>query len=274
MSKALKSMAILMVAAACGAASVALAADNGGAIGDDNAAPRAERGGFRGGFAQKRLKRMDTDRNGSVSKDEFMAERFADFKDTDTNHDAVADPAEIGAVMAEPASFRTKRFMKRTDANRDGKITREEFELGPRAQFAARDINNDGKLNAEDRPPSNGSGWFGGSDNKRMGLGRGNRPDQTLDTVVQRSQAEFAKIDANSDGTLDADEISKQTTARIEFAKKRLMHVADANNDGKLTEDEFSARAAKRFSNMDLNDDGQIDGKDFPASTRQGWFSR
>lgn len=269
MSKVLKPIAIVMLLAACAAGGVAGAAET-----DKAEKVRPAAGAGRGGFALKRLKRMDSDKNGAISKAEFMAGRATEFKGLDTNHDTMVDPAEIGAAMAEPAEFRTKRFLKRADVNRDGKVTREEFEQGPRAQFASRDLNSDGKITAEDRPPSGGGfGWFGGGD-KKMGLGRGNRQDQTLESVVERRQAEFAKSDVNADGTLDQAELAKQTADRIEFAKKRLMHWADKNNDGKLSEDEFSARSAKRFSNLDLNDDGQIDGSDFPASAHQGWFSR
>jgi len=164
------------------------------------------------------------------------------------------------------------------DANHDGKISREEYEQGPRAAFAARDLNSDGKIDAADKPPSSGSGfgWFSGGQGRKMGLGSGSgrRQEQTLEGIVARTGAEFAKIDSNSDGTLDASELAKQSDERIEFSKKRMMHQSDQNKDGKLSEDEFSARAAKRFATLDLNDDGQIDGNDFPSNARKGWLSR
>lgn len=233
----------------------------------------------KGNTALKRLKRLDADKNGAISKAEYLTPRSAEFKALDSNHDNAVDPAEIGTSLLEPAQFRTKRFVKRIDANHDGKISREEFEQGPRAHFAGRDLNSDGKIDAQDRPPSSGGGygWFGGEHSKKMGLGgggRGNRPDVTLDTVVAKTQAEFNKMDGNADGTLDQSELAQQSAERIEFSKKRLMHWSDQNNDGKLSEEEFSARTLKRFSNLDLNDDGQIDGNDFPASERKGWFSR
>jgi Ca2+-binding EF-hand superfamily protein len=271
MSKVLKPIALATLFAASGTAFTALAAE-----GDKGAAQeRPAAGPGRGGFAMMRLKRMDADKNGTVSKVEFLAQRTEEFKTMDSNQDNAVDPAEIGAALQEPAEFRTKRFLKRVDANRDGKVSREEFEQGPRAQFAGRDINSDGKINADDRPPSGGGlGWFGGGGGKKMALGRGNRQDQTLENVLARSKAEFAKIDTNSDGSLDQAELANQGNERIEFSKKRMMHWSDENKDGRLTEDEFTARAAKRFATLDLNDDGQIDGTDFPSSARKGWFTR
>lgn len=270
MSKVLKPIAFVLLLAASGMAGAASAADDGKAGAKDKPAA----GAGRGGFAMMRLKRMDTDKNGAVSKTEFLAQRTEEFKTMDSNKDNAVDPVEIGAALQEPAEFRTKRFLKRVDANHDGKITREEFEQGPRAQFAGRDINSDGKITAEDRPPSSGFGWFGGGEAKKMGLGRGARKDQTLESVVERVQAEFAKIDTNSDGSLDQSELAKQGNERIEFSQKRMMHWSDENKDGRLTEGEFTARAAKRFATLDLNDDGQIDGTDFPSSARKGWFTR
>ena len=273
MSKVLKSLAVVLVVAASGAA----AAETDKA--EKAAAPakmsaHARDSGERGSFGFKRLKRLDADRNGAVSKAEYLSPRTAEFTALDTNHDNAVDPAEIGAELTEPSEFRTKRYMKRVDANHDGKITREEFEQGPRAQFAGRDVNSDGKIGAEDRPPASTTsmGWFGGGGSKKMGLGagRGNRPDLTL----AKTQAEFAKLDANADGVLDQAELAKQAAERIEFSKKRTMHWSDQNKDGRLSQDEFEARTLKRFSTLDLNDDGQIDASDFPSTARKGWFSR
>ena len=275
MSKVLKSLAVVLVVAASGAAAAA-EADKAAAPAKVSATGRDS--GGRGSFGFKRLKRLDADRNGAVSKAEYLSPRIAEFTALDTNHDNAVDPAEIGAELTEPSEFRTKRYMKRVDANHDGKITREEFEQGPRTQFAGRDINSDGKINAEDRPPASttSTGWFGGGGSKKMGLGagRGNRPDLTLDTVVAKTQAEFARLDANADGVLDQAELAKQAAERIEFSKKRTMHWSDQNKDGRLSQDEFEARTLKRFSTLDLNDDGQIDASDFPSTDRKGWFSR
>ncbi len=278
MSKLLKGLVVSVLAAGSVASGGAFAADAEKDPATAKVAPRAESSRGKGGFGMMRLKRLDADKNGAISKDEFLSPRLGEFKTLDANSDKTVEPSEIGVSLQEPAEFRTRRFVKRVDANRDGKITREEFEQGPRAMFAGRDINSDGKINAQDRPPSSGTGmgWFGGGEGKKMGLGAGRagRPDVTLDSVVAKTQAEFNKIDGNSDGTLDASELAKQGAERVAFSKTRMMHWSDQNKDGKLTEEEFTARTVKRFATLDLNDDGQIDGSDFPSAARKGWFSR
>lgn len=271
-------LAIIAVLLAAAPAGVGMAAEGTRAVDSDKSGHRAQKHERGSSFGHKRLQRLDTDRNGAVSKAEFLASRAAEFKELDVNRDAAVDESEVLASLTEPAQFRTKRFLKRVDANRDGEVTREEYEQGPRGTFAGRDINNDGKLDASDRPPSSGSGfgWFGGGHSSKMGLGsgRGKRSDVTLDSVVAKAKAEFDKIDANASGVLERSELAGQTSERVQFSKTRLMHGADQNKDGKLTEEEFSAKAVKRFTNLDLNDDAQIDAADFPSSARKGWLSR
>lgn len=277
MSKLLKSLSVV-VAISGGVVAVAQAAEPEKAVNAQKSGSDAGTSVGKSSYAFKRLKRLDSDRNGGISQAEYLSPRLAEFKELDANADSTVDPAEIGAQLLEPSEFRTKRFIKRIDANRDGKISREEFEQGPRALFAGRDVNSDGKINDGDKPPSTstGYGWFGGGGSKKMGLGAGRsqRPDLTLDTIVAKTQAEFNKIDANADGTLERTELDKQAAERIEFSTRRTMHWSDQNKDGKISQEEFSARTLKRFSALDLNDDGQIDSNDFPTSTRKSWFSR
>lgn len=277
MSKYLKSLAAGLILSSGGLIGLAQAAEaekSGAALKPAQVA--ASTGGTR--QSSRRLMRLDRDKDGAVSKAEYLAPPIATHKEFDTNKDGFVDEAEIVAHLQEPAQFRTKRLLKRIDGNRDGKVTREEFEQGPRETFANRDINSDGKLNAEDRPPATGGGfgWFNANRSARMGLGAGraNRPDTTLETVLEKTKAGFDKLDANGDGVIDTAEIEKQSAARIEYSKKRMLHLKDENKDGKVSQEENNAFPSKKFATLDLNDDGQIDSKDFPANPRKLWFSR
>ena len=277
MSKYLKSLAAGLVMSVSGTIGLAQAAD---AEKDGAALKPAQVTASTGKSVKssRRLMSLDNDKNGVVSKAEYLAPRIADHKEFDTNKDGFIDATEIAAHLQEPAQFRTKRLLKRVDANRDGKISREEFEQGPRDTFANRDINNDGKLNADDKPPSAGGGfgWFNNNSSKKMGLGagRGNRPDTTLDTVLEKTKTEFGKMDANGDGVIDTAEIDKQSAERVEYSKKRMLHLKDTNKDVKISEEENNAYPLKKFATLDLHDDGQIDSSDFPANPRKRWFSR
>jgi Ca2+-binding EF-hand superfamily protein len=225
--------------------------------------------------SSQRLKRLDADKDGAISKDEFVSPRAGKFKELDVNHDAAVDGAEIEAPMVERAEFRVKRLMKKLDSNSDSKISRDEFQNGPRERFKARDLNSDGKITEQDLPPGNktsGGGWFGGGGGKadgKRGAGARGGPD-TIEAVDAKSAADFAKIDANADGVIDLAEVQTEASERIAFSKKRMLHLLDADSDGRLTETEFTAKTVKRFSILDLNDDGRIARDDFASSSR-GW---
>lgn len=228
----------------------------------------------------ERLKRMDSDKDGAITKDEFLQQRIRQFKELDANKDGAVDNAELESPMKERSEFRVKRMMKKLDANADSKVSRDEFQTGPRERFKARDIDGDGKMTEADMPPGRMSmgGWFssGKSDAKGDGKPRFGkyRGGSSLADVDANTAAEFAKIDINADGVIDISELEKQAAERIDFSKKRTLHVTDTNNDGRLTEDEFTAKSIKRFTILDLNDDGRIASDDFPKSGQGKLFGK
>ena len=67
------------------------------------------------------------------------------FDRLDANDDDVVDASEL-------ANARGGRMLTRFDANADGRITREEFDIGLAAAFKAMDKNGDGVGTADERP--------------------------------------------------------------------------------------------------------------------------
>mgnify|MGYP003346394751 CR=1 FL=1 len=97
------------------------------------------------------------------------------------------------------------------------------------------------------------------------------------------AEARFARMDANGDGTIGADERGKgmgkwkrggRRGAAAEGSPvpmhggKRHEMKADANGDGVITRAEFDAHSAARFAAMDANKDGRIDASEMPKPRR------
>ena len=169
---------------------------------------------------------------------------------------AVAETAGTPAPGAAPAGG-PHRMLQEADTNRDGAVSRAEFNAGVQARFARLDTNRDGSLTREEMRagrPDRGPGHEG-----RRGGGHRNA-DANNDGVIMREEflagpsAMFERLDANRDGRLTQEE-RPQRGARGE---RHGMRGADANRDGRVTLAEYTARSERMFTRMDANNDGQL----------------
>jgi len=94
-----------------------------------------------------RFERLDANKDGSLSQQEFMAASVMRFSKTDTNADGVITEEElVERLMRRRAERMAKRLLKRMDYNGDGKVTKDEIESRSRKRFVLLDGNDDGKL--------------------------------------------------------------------------------------------------------------------------------
>jgi len=186
----------------------------------------AEGAGGPGGL----LKAADTNKDGVVDQTEFQASRDKWFAEIDTNKDGFITSDELKAfgdkmhaewqqkhadagttqngTQPAPDASRGDRMaqhiMARVDTDKDGKISKPEFDTESTALFKRLDKNSDGKI-ASDEVPAH-----------RWGKG-----------------PKFAMMDTDKDG--------KVTKAEFTAAEDQMFSKADANGDGVITADEMQA---------------------------------
>jgi Ca2+-binding EF-hand superfamily protein len=92
------------------------------------------------------------------------------------------------------------------------------------------------------------------------------------------AQTMFAKMDANNDGIVTADEMNashpETKSSKLKFWEKKdkeemsaaeKISVIDTNGDGRISRAEHEAGSEKMFTKMDTNDDGFLSREEFEA---------
>ena len=210
----------------------------------------------------QRLLALDQDQDKLVSVQEFEAAQVRRFAARDLNKDGALVADELAKSPHRPwrGAGRTDRLFERSDTDKDGKLTRQEFEQGEKTMFARRDKNGDSKLSSDEAPR-----WF-----NRRGASAGTGV-QTLEDLLARAAKRFSAMDTNSDGTVQKSEIEVADAERQAYRVKREMHRFDANRDGKITQEEYMIPAKRRFTAIDLDNDGRISAEDMPPGVRSEW---
>jgi Ca2+-binding EF-hand superfamily protein len=168
-------------------------------------------GGHQGRGAA-RFEQIDSNKDGKISLAELTASRESWLTKVDTNKDGVATQAEIDASSSANHKERLQKMFEREDANKDGRLTRDETRL-PSAWFEKADANKDGALSPAELADA--------------------RKNAHADKPSQHAGGKGRQFDQNSDGKVDRQEL--RTAAANQFAQ------LDKNKDGSLTSDEFRA---------------------------------
>ncbi|EQB30465.1 EF-hand domain-containing protein [Sphingobium ummariense] len=92
--------------------------------------------------------KADTNRDGIVTRDEFLAYRDRNFGEMDRNKDGVVSPADFPrlARFRPQAMDRLTQMLGRADSNGDGAISRQELAASPPTMFELADANGDGRV--------------------------------------------------------------------------------------------------------------------------------
>ena len=101
----------------------------------------------RGERAAKMMERIDTDKNGAISLEEFTTARAARFDAADANKDGAITREEMMAqIEKRRMERRVNRMFERLDADNDGTITKAETAAFAEKRFARLDRDNSGSI--------------------------------------------------------------------------------------------------------------------------------
>jgi EF hand len=101
---------------------------------------------------------MDENKDGVVTKDEFVKYRSEEFKRLDTNKDGTISKVEYmtpprGGHMSETAQIAREMKFKQINTSGSGSISKAEWDTETDALFTRYDRNGDGKLTADELGP-------------------------------------------------------------------------------------------------------------------------
>jgi len=231
-------------------------------------------------FFQHMLQKMDTNGDGRISQDEFLAAATARFKSIDTANQGKIDATAMlnSPAAAERMQHRAEFLVKHLDKAGNGYITRDEVVAAAQKRFARLDRKGDGKLTPDELTERHGRRAQTATDARSQARAqfaqqRFDKLDTNHDGVVTQDEfvaaatARFQQVDTQGTGRVTANEIaaSPQAQARATRMAARVVQRLDTNGDGVVSQDEFLAAAKKRFSHLDRNGDGFIDADELPA---------
>jgi Ca2+-binding EF-hand superfamily protein len=265
-----------------------------------NVAP-ASAASSRPSFFQHMLEKMDTNGDGRISLDEYLAAATARFKGIDAQNKGSIDAADIAS---SPETVKRDQHMaqfmiKRLDTAGQGYVTQDEFLAAAKKRFARLDKEGDGRLTPDELT---GPRWSQHAHGTPASAAASATPATASDTPAnnraqfaqkraQFAQKHFDALDANHDGVVTEDEylagataqfkkldvqgngqLTAQSLASSPEALKRDEHRAqhevkrlDTNGDGVVSQAEYLAAAKTRFGRLDKNGDGFIDSDELPA---------
>lgn len=171
-------------------------------------------GGHGHAGGQKFMKFFDTNQDGTVTQEEFSIAAASRFTKMDSDKNGVVSADEFRSYVRTRRSEHRQQRYQDMDANKDGQISKDEFLLSKRqraeGKFARMDKNGDGLVSAEEHASCrfNKRGHFGG---RRIFQ----RLDANNDGSVTKAEGTsawsnwFKRLDSNDDQVVTTEEVGQ-----------------------------------------------------------------
>lgn len=112
---------------------------------------------------EEHFKKMDTNSDGRITSSEHEASSMEKFNKADANRDSMLSKGELVGFMVDEkeksgkkAEKKSSKKMDKFDSNKDGQLTRDEYQSGSRDFFSKMDSNTDGALTKDEMEKSKG----------------------------------------------------------------------------------------------------------------------
>jgi Ca2+-binding EF-hand superfamily protein len=181
---------------------------------------------------------------------------------------ALAGAAGLAAAQDEDRPPHGPMAMfQAADANHDGVLTRQEFDVGRDAHFAQMDSNRDGALSRDEMRAMRGlrgdHRWrHGGGMHSLRGADANHDGSISRDEFLARPIEHFDRLDADHDGVISAAELPQRRERHARGEHPNL----DANGDGQISSAEFAAMGEGMFERLDANHDGRLTSEEMQAA--------
>lgn len=182
------------------------------------------------------LRRLDTDRDGKVTKQEMEARVAEHFKRMDLTNDGRITDDDLPPMLrdrdflsGEPGAGRRGARRGHRHGGRGRRMLR---------QLAGADTNKDGAV--------------------------------TLQELQDRASKRFQRFDRNQDGTLDEADREMLLKETVDYRVLRFMHRYGAGKEGKLSLDQFTKHRNERFARMDIDGDGVLKDRELRGHRGRG----
>ena len=165
------------------------------------------------------------------------------------------------------------RFINRFDADKNGEVSKMEFETGMQQRFEKMDLDNNGEVSKEEFKQQ--------AKAKRRAIKSKFKSDVVtdnegriskqayLDAKLKKAERKFARLDKDGDGFLSQQERMAAKAARRMKKARHYFKKIDANGDGVISVEENRASAARMFNKLDKNGDQVITQDEIQAMKKQ-----